>query len=219
MFDYIYTLSLRYNVKFTLYVDDITFSSGKPIPQKFIDTIFGLLKSKAYDNNLVLNYDKIHYYKPTTVKRITGVYLVNGEPRISKLKHYHLFILYSKLIQLLHNGLEDISDYFLFYNLFLKFSGNLMHLIQVEYDGDLNRTPRNNAHKMMVGFYKDIHKYFKPGIAKNSQSKYMPYSVETVSKSDLKMFNNLYLELLKTRNYLKNKYPYSKQLRKTLECS
>lgn len=42
LFEYIYKLAMKYSIEMTVYVDDVIFSSENIIPQKFIDTVFGL---------------------------------------------------------------------------------------------------------------------------------------------------------------------------------
>ena len=155
LFDYINEEAKNNNITFTLYVDDMTFSSNCKIPQRFIDKVIGLLKSKKYNNNLVIKKEKTHSFKNSSTKRVTGVYIKNGEAKISRRKHYELFIIYSRLINILNDNLQSLDSYFEFYNLFLKFSGNLMHLYQVEHNGDFKKTTGNYAHDKMMNFYRN----------------------------------------------------------------
>lgn len=200
LFDYINEFSAINSITFTLYVDDMTFSSEQEIPQEFINKIIGLLKSNRYDNKLKINNKKTHYNKPSTRKIITGVYINNGVASISGKKHFELFVLYNKLINMIHEELDTIEKYFDFYNLFLKFSGNLIHLFQVEY-GSFEITISNRAHSKMLLFYRELSKYVKPGINKIDSRK--KYSEENVDKESLAGIDSQWKNLLKHQNRIK----------------
>lgn len=209
LFDYVDNLSKKNNIVFTLYVDDMTFSSDAPIAQDFIDKIIGLLKSKKYNNNLKINKRKTHNYKKETKKKVTGVYINEGVPTISSKKHFELFVLYNKLINILHGELNDIDGYFDFYNIFLKFSGNLIHLFQVEHGGKFEPTTGNYAHDKMVFFYKTLSRYVKPGLIKKNKDK--KYSKENVSEEGLKIAQSSFSDLKKNILKFQKKFPKLKR--------
>lgn len=209
LFDYINDICLKNDITFTLYVDDMTFSSKNPISQTFINKIMGLLKSKKYNNNLVINKRKTHNYKKETEKKVTGVYIDHGIPSVSSKKHFELFVLYNRLISILHDELNTIEDYFTFYNLFLKFSGNLIHLFQVEHNGNFEPNTGNYAHNKMVRFYKSLSKFVKPGLMKKSKDK--KYSVENIDDDALKVVQSSFLELKTNIVKIKKDFPRLKR--------
>ena len=205
LFDYINDVCAELNIKFTLYVDDMTFSSEKRIPQVFINKVLGILKSKKYNNNLIINKRKTHNYKKKTRKKVTGVYINNGVPTISGKKHFELFVLYTKLIEIIHGRIDNIDDYFDFYNLFLKFSGNLIHLFQVEHNGDINAPTGCFAHDKMANFYKTISHYIKPGLPKKENNK--KYSKDNINKESLKIAETSYSALIKNLDKINKEFP------------
>ena len=56
MFDYMYLKAQENGLKMTVYVDDVVFSSDKPIPQKFINTLFSIIKQ----NGMNIKRKKVH---------------------------------------------------------------------------------------------------------------------------------------------------------------
>ena len=69
MFEEIQKISERYNCIFSLYVDDMTFSSNAPIVSKLRDEVSILLRK----NGLIAKAKKDHYYQANDFKVITGV--------------------------------------------------------------------------------------------------------------------------------------------------
>jgi RNA-directed DNA polymerase len=69
VFERIYEIATRYDVKFSLYVDDITFSSNNPISKAMIYEIERVLKSVG----LKLKKNKTKFYGKSDFKTITGV--------------------------------------------------------------------------------------------------------------------------------------------------
>lgn len=67
-FEKINALCLTKNVKFSLYVDDITLSSKTKIPQKLFDDIVSLCQNVG----LKIKAEKTKKYKPNEYKNITG---------------------------------------------------------------------------------------------------------------------------------------------------
>lgn len=134
-FDYLYEICKLDNINMTIYVDDIAFSSNKPITQNFINILFGLFKM----NGLKINKKKFRYYKKEGTKKITGIFIKNGKPMVPSKKHEEIKSQYEFLVYKIYN-LENIDDYFFTYNIFLRFAGNVQHLITSEctIDGKVN---------------------------------------------------------------------------------
>lgn len=206
LFEHIYNLSVANGITFTIYVDDITFSSTKEIPQEFINTIMGLLKSKRYGNNLVLSKNKIHRPGIKAAKRITGVYLdKDGRPSISRRKHEELFALYEAIISFFHKENIDIDDFYKLFNLVLKFNGNFIHLCEVQYNGNLKTDGSNYAHQKYATLYSKMFAYFKIGIEKINRDQ--PYSQDNVRDTDKAIIKDGYKKYLEDRKQLANLFP------------
>ena len=209
LFDYIYDISNKAGITFTIYVDDITFSSDKEIPQSFINTIMGLLKSKTYGNELIISKKKIRKPSKTARKRITGVYLDrNGKPGISKKKHEELFSLYEAIITIIHKKDLSFEDYFKLFNLVLKFNGNFIYLCEVQYNGDLKTDGNIYTHQKYALLYRTMMDYFKIGIEKDNKK--MPYAIDNIGEDDKTALKEKYQQLLDDKNKLMNQFPLVK---------
>lgn len=76
MFDNINKIAEKYNCDFSLYVDDMTFSSSNKISKAMEKEI----KEEVKKYNHLVKKEKTFYFKPENPKKITGVYLVeHGE--------------------------------------------------------------------------------------------------------------------------------------------
>ncbi len=75
MFEEINTVALKYGCIFTLYVDDMTFSSQRPIPRQMHDEVERILKRYKF----ISKRSKDRYYQGKESKVITGVVIKNGE--------------------------------------------------------------------------------------------------------------------------------------------
>ncbi|MBS5853312.1 MAG: hypothetical protein KIC61_06785 [Staphylococcus sp.] len=106
LFEYINDLAKLYNTSMTIYVDDITFSSDLPISQEFIDKLFGLFKQ----NGMRINPSKIHLSKNNSFKKITGVNIIDGKPKIPSRKHEEIMIQFKTIKTLM--TIKSFSDYF-----------------------------------------------------------------------------------------------------------
>jgi len=71
MFDELNELALNENVKFSIYVDDITFSSKTIITYKFLTKVYNILKKYGYS----IHKGKIYRGKIGKKSKITGVHL------------------------------------------------------------------------------------------------------------------------------------------------
>lgn len=155
LFNYLYSYGMKLGIEMSIYVDDIVFSSEKPIPQNFIDKMFGIIKS----NGMEIKREKLHNYKKESVKKITGVYINGHKTRVSNQKHEEIEIQYQKLKENILN-ISTLEDYFKTYNLYLKFYGNYQHIQMVE----------NKVSDRYTSLIKEYDVFFPKGINKKQKS-------------------------------------------------
>lgn len=155
LFNFLYNLAKKNNMEMSIYVDDIVFSSSNPIPQKFIDQLFGIIKR----NEIQIKRDKTHNYKKESVKKITGVYIKGNKTRVANQKHEEIEVQYKKL-QADVSRIANISDYYKLYNLYLKFYGNYQHINMVE----------KRVNDKYTEFISKYDEYFPKGINKNNKN-------------------------------------------------
>lgn len=152
----------------TVYVDDIVFSSSKLIDQKFINSLFGIVKK----NKLNIKKSKVKLYGLNHMKKITGLCITTGGViRVPNSKHFETKIQYDYLTSIILK-LNNMNDYFAFYNLFLKFKGNVQFIELVE----------EKVSKKYIDFINEYSIYFEYGIKKNKKSNC--YSKENISLED-----------------------------------
>src|SRR5690625_70414 len=72
-------LAKKYNLKFTRYADDLTFS-GKNIPAKFIEYINAIIEDEGFD----LNEAKTRLYKNNRKRIVTGISVLEKEIKIPR---------------------------------------------------------------------------------------------------------------------------------------
>lgn len=145
MFEYINDFAIKNNMEMTVYVDDIVFSSNKPIKQEFVDSLFGIVKR----NGLKIKKSKVRIYGPNQDKKITGVCITKGgKLRVPRSKHEEIKVQYDYLSKEVLN-IRNINDYFDFYNLFLKFKGNVHFVKSVE-------ERETTKHREFIDEYKDF---------------------------------------------------------------
>ena len=187
MFEYLYSIAQKKEIEMSVYVDDIVFSSSKPFEQKFIDSLFGIVKR----NNLNIKKSKVKLYGPNQTKRITGLCITTGGTvRVPSSKHYETKIQFEYLFDKILN-INNIDDYFSFYNLFLKFKGNVQFIELVE-----GKIP-----KKYIEFIKEYKDYFLYGISKIKKSKI--YSKDNISNDDYGSFIIMYERLRKKTDKFK----------------
>lgn len=87
-FDYIDRLARKKGIIFTLYVDDMTFSSNTPIPQSFINSVEKRLEKVG----LHLNKEKTKKYTPKEFKIITGCAIKNGTMKAKNCKREEIIV-------------------------------------------------------------------------------------------------------------------------------
>ncbi len=78
MFEKINDIAIKYNCVFTLYVDDMTFSSNLPIPKGLRDEVARELRK----NGLIAKHTKDHYYQGKDFKKVTGVGIKEGKLKL-----------------------------------------------------------------------------------------------------------------------------------------
>ncbi len=181
MFEYIYKFALANNITMTVYVDDIVFSSKTPIKQEFINSLFGIIKR----NGLNIKKSKFKIYGPKDNKKITGICLTTkGKVRVPKSKHEEVKVQYDYLSKKIIN-IKNIDEYFDFYNLFIKFKGNIEFIKLVE-------EKATTKHINFINEYKDYFLYGKKKKKRNSV-----YSKNNISIDDYKQFLKKYEKLKK----------------------
>lgn len=187
MFDFIYELAKKSGLDMTVYVDDVVFSSNKPIKQEFIDALFGAIKN----NHLNINKRKVKIYGPNRDKKITGVCITStGKIRVPRSKHEEVKVQYDYLSEKILK-IKNTNDYFKFYNLFLRFKGNIQFILLVE--GRVTSKHQN--------FIREYNDYFLYGIRKIKKSN--QYSKENLSNEDYDKFLKKYEKLRKKIDSLK----------------
>jgi len=185
-FDYLNRCCVESDIKMTIYVDDIVFSSTNPITQEFINRLFTLFSK----NGLIINRKKCARVKNTGVKKITGGFVSQTGVRVKNSKREEINVIYNKLFSDIKT-IKSLDDYFDVYNLFLKFSGNYYFLMEMECkeNGKYKIPLQYTKYKM---FFEKYNKYFPRGINKIDDS---PYSKHNVKKDDLIKFNNFFQQL------------------------
>ena len=215
LFEYINTLSIANGICFTIYVDDITFSSDNPIPQEFIDKIMGLLKG----NHLKVNKKKIHKPKKENTKLITGVCILkDGTTTIARKKHEELFCLYEYITKNINKENYEFDDFLDLYNSYIKFSGNYIHLCEVQYNGDLGPKATNFVHNKYSLLYKKLLPFFKIGAAKKDSK--FKYSINNIKKEeDLDFLKCRFDDFIDNRGKLISYFKEVKKRRSILKYS
>jgi hypothetical protein len=144
MFEAINKLAEEYDCTFTLYVDDMTFSSKKPISNELRNQVnYVLLKY-----NLRAKKSKDHYYQGKTAKMITGVGIYDGHKVVRNNKRIEIIKQFEKCKK--YNDIYEIE----------KLRGKLCSLRQIEpdifpeiynfvkhYDLELNTMARKRYYK------------------------------------------------------------------------
>lgn len=146
MFDEIYKISQRYQCEFTLYVDDMTFSSRKPINKQLREDVACQLKM----NGLKAKPQKDHYYQAGKLKEVTGVGLKDGRKIVLNRKRKQILDQFSKCKK--SSNILEIE----------KLNGMLCALRQIEpdifpeianylkhYEEELKRMVRNRYYRML----------------------------------------------------------------------
>ena len=193
-FDYLNDSCLSQNIKMTIYVDDIVFSSEKPISQEFINRLFTLFKK----NGLCINRKKCARVKNDGIKKITGGYVTSNGVRVKNSKREEIHVIFKKIIELL-NKLNDFRSYFELYNLYLKFIGNYYHLAEVEFkeNGKYIVPLQYSKYYRLIKYFNE---YFPKGINKINNK--VIYQIENVNYMDLQKLNGCFQKLLNDKGEL-----------------
>jgi hypothetical protein len=101
MFEEIHTIAIQYKCRFTLYVDDMAFSSVQPIPYSLRADVAGVLHRYGLD----AKKQKDRYFGSNDYKVITGFGFKNGTPSAQNRKKREILELYIKL----QSGASDVN--------------------------------------------------------------------------------------------------------------
>lgn len=127
LFNGINQLCQKNNIHFTLFVDDMTFSSYKKIPKSFLKHIDSIVRK--YD--LFLHPDKIERYTKLQPKQITGVII---DPLTNEFKTPNK--LQKKIhdnLTFVHNSkITSLSEYIKWKKVLLTLEGQVNHLKRIE---------------------------------------------------------------------------------------
>lgn len=116
MFEEIKSISEKYNCTFSLYVDDMTFSSNNPISSKMRKEVADLLRK----NGLTAKIKKDHYYQANDFKVVTGVGILQNNKVVLNDKRKKIIEMYAECKK--YNNINDIE----------KLNGLLCSLRQIE---------------------------------------------------------------------------------------
>lgn len=116
MFEKIQAIAEQYGCDFTLYVDDMTFSSSKPIKKELREKVAYRLRR----NGLKAKSQKDHYYQANTTKEVTGVGIRNGNILVLNRKRKQILDQYEKCKE--ENSIVEIE----------KLNGMLCALRQID---------------------------------------------------------------------------------------
>lgn len=116
MFENIQAIAEQYGCDFTLYVDDMTFSSSKPIKKELREKVAYQLRR----NGLKAKISKDHYYQANTTKEVTGVGIRNGNILVLNRKRKQILDQYEKCKE--ENSIVEIE----------KLNGMLCALRQID---------------------------------------------------------------------------------------
>lgn len=79
MFNELYETCEQNNIKMTIYIDDISFSSTNPLVKNLRSRIISIITKNGYN----ISVKKTKYYLPTDVKKVTGVIIKkDGSPDV-----------------------------------------------------------------------------------------------------------------------------------------
>ena len=90
MFISIYEIAQKYKCEFTLYVDDMTFSSNNGISKQLRKDVEEILNSYS----LHAKAKKDHYYQNGVFKKVTGIGIKNGNLFVPNKKRYEIIEMY-----------------------------------------------------------------------------------------------------------------------------
>lgn len=182
LFNYLYLEAQKLGIEMTIYVDDVIFSSSSPIPQKFINRLFGIIK----ENKMSIKRRKVYYYGKKQTKKITGIYIKKNKTSVAYEKHKEIRIQYNYLKEKIKE-IKTFSDYLCIYNLYLKFYGNYHHILNVE----------KKINNKILNFVDKYDEFFPKGIHKKQKQPYSVQNIKTIN--DVQRLNKCY-QKLKNKN-------------------
>lgn len=198
LFEYLNVFCINNNIKMTIYVDDVTFSSDKQMPQHIIDKIIGTF----FANGLKVNRRKVHLSNFNRKAKITGCYVSNSGVKIKSSKHEEIKVLYEEIIKRI-SLVDTLDDYFYLMNLFLKFHGNYNHLQQVEFKITAKKTIIPIQFKKYDRMKEILKKYFLFGMRKKNKGKI--YSKDNILKNDEVKYNSLFQKMRSNKDEILKK--------------
>lgn len=95
MFESIYEIAQKYKCTFTLYVDDMTFSSNFGIPKQLRKDVEDILNHYS----LHAKSKKDHYYQNNAFKKVTGVGIKKGKLFVPNQKRYEIIKMYKSCLK------------------------------------------------------------------------------------------------------------------------
>lgn len=95
MFESIYEIARKYKCEFTLYVDDMTFSSNIGISKQLRKDVEEILNSYC----LYAKAKKDHYYQNNAFKKVTGVGIKKGKMFVPNQKRYEIIEMYKTCLK------------------------------------------------------------------------------------------------------------------------
>ena len=139
---YIKNIVTNFDMGFTVYADDLTFSSHRFISEKFVETIFNLAFTRYEMNNFFsLNKDKSHGLSGER-RQVTGV-AINGNNEMTIPRKYYRMLRVK--IHKLSIGETDIN--------IKKLQGQFAHATMVDYSGKILRLIEDKKFKSTVKMY------------------------------------------------------------------
>src|SRR5699024_7662986 len=122
-----YKICQRKNIHFTLFVDDMTFSSYYKIPKSFINHINSLVKKYG----LSIHPDKIQRFHRYLPKLITGV-IVDPFTQSFKKPNKLQKKIYDNVVSLHNYTVTTFDDYIRWKKLVLKLNGQINSIKRIE---------------------------------------------------------------------------------------
>ena len=160
-------------------------------------------------NGLKIKRSKTHYYKNTAIKKITGVYINRGLPKVAHKKHEEIFILYKEIVKLVQKGVNNIDDFLNMYGLFLKFSGNFIHLCEVEYGGDFSENKKKFTHQKYAQLYSSLIHVLNIGLERLDN--YKGFEKSNLKSKSFNDANTLFKKYKDIESRLKSRFPLVNQ--------
>jgi hypothetical protein len=151
MFEKINSIAERKGCHFSLYVDDMTFSSNMPITSDLREEVGCLLKKYG----LKAKAKKDHYYQPNDFKVVTGVGIKGGKKIVSNGKRKKIIDLYAQCKE--NTNIKDIE----------KLKGMLCSARQIEPD------IFSEIYNYILNYKKELREFSKVRFYKAQRKRYV----------------------------------------------